>query len=103
WRRRKALETSARRKANCARMRLIVARYYCGMSAEAIGAEIGLSAEGVRKFAAKHGVVITAGPHVFRSFSFCALQESAVQRLAADYGSTTNRAVEDLLVLMLEA
>jgi hypothetical protein len=73
WRKRKALETAARRKANSARMRLIVARYYCGVSAEAIGAEIGLSAEGVRKFAAKHGFVITAGPHVFRSFSFCAL------------------------------
>jgi hypothetical protein len=68
-----------------------------------IGAEIGLSAEGVRKFAAKYGFVITAGPHVFRSFSFCALQESALQRLAADYGSTTNRVVEDLLKLALEA
>ena len=103
WRRRKALETTARRKANCARMRLIVARYYCGASAEAIGDEIGLSAEGVRKFAAKHGFVITAGPHVFRSFSFCALQERALQRLAADYGSTTNRVIEDLLKLAFEA
>jgi hypothetical protein len=103
WRKPKALETAARRKANSARMRLIVARYYCGVSAEAIGAEIGLSAEGVRKFAAKHGFVITAGPHVFRSFSFCALQERALQRLAADYGSSTNRVIEDLLKLALEA
>ena len=50
-----------------------------------------------------NGFVITAGPHVFRSLSFCALQRRRLHRLAADYGSTTNRVIRDLLKLAFEA
>jgi hypothetical protein len=102
--RERRLRMRARRSASLALAQRIFALYDGGYTAPEIAAIVGRRPDSIRKFAAARGVSISASPSVGRRFVlFLRERESALRRLAEDYGTTPTKALDDLLTFALDA
>ena len=103
-----AIQTYRRNKREKAKqrfeqMRRILTAYNDGMTAEEIGASIGMGGRSVREFAARRGVTVSRGERRFRQITFDSGEEAALRAFAADFGSTPTEAVQAIVKAALES
>ena len=84
-------------------MRRILTAYNDGMTAEEIGASIGMGGRSVREFAARRGVTVSRGERRFRQITFDAGEEAALRAFAADFGATPSEAIQAIVRAALES
>jgi hypothetical protein len=84
-------------------MRRILTAYNDGMTAEEIGALIGMGGRSVREFAARRGVTVSRGERRFRQITFDWREEAALRAFAADFGATPSEAIQAIVRAALES
>jgi hypothetical protein len=84
-------------------MRRILAAYNSGMTADEIGAAIGMGGRSVREFAARRGVTVSRGERRFRQITFDSGEEATLRAFAADFGAAPTEALQAIVRAALES